>query len=154
AGTRPAFIYAGTATEIGLTETVPVPSTAPASPISVYCANKLAAEHLLAVYVAMKAVHGTTLRIANVYGAGAVKSASDRGVTNKMIARAMNGQKLTYYGDGQLQRDYAYVTDLLDAFMRAAVVAPKAPRRSYVVGGGKGYSLAEAFNLSADTVAE
>jgi len=154
AASKPAFIYAGTATEIGLTETVPVPSTAPDAPISVYCANKLAAEHLVAVYAAMKAVHGTTLRIANVYGPGAMKSAADRGVTNKMIARAMKGQNLSYYGDGRLQRDYVYVTDLLDAFVRSAVVVPSATHRSYVVSGGKGYSLAEAFNLIADTVAE
>lgn len=151
---QPAFVYSGTATEIGLTTSVPIPSDTPDRPVTVYDANKLAAEQLVGVYTSRGSVHGLTLRIANVFGPGAMKSAPDRGVTNKLIARAMAGHDLTYYGDGLLVRDYVYVGDLLEAFLRAPVVAARATSRSYVVAGGKGHTFREAFGAIADVVAE
>lgn len=153
AKTQPAFVYAGTATEVGLTESVPVSAEQPDLPITVYDANKLAAEHQVGVYTSMGVVRGVTLRIANVFGPGAAKSAPERGVTNKMIARALAGQPLTYFGDGALVRDYVYVDDLLDAFFRAGLSARAGAKRSYVVAGGVGVSLRAAFELIADVVA-
>lgn len=153
-GRRPAFVYSGTATELGITTAIPIPPATPDRPSTVYDANKLAAEQLVGVYTDHGAVHGITLRIANVFGPGAVKSAPDRGVTNKLIARAMAGTDLTYFGDGYLARDYVYIDDLLDAFFRAPVVADHARSRSYVVAGGKAYTFRETFELIADVVAE
>lgn len=150
----PHFVYSGTATAIGLTTTVPSGSDAPDRPITVYDANKLAAEQLVGVYAAAGRVPGVTLRIANVYGPGAAKSAPDRGVTNKLVGRALAGHDLTYYGDGMLQRDYVYVDDLLDAFFRAGVRVDRATRRAYLVAGGKGYTFREVFACIADVVAE
>jgi nucleoside-diphosphate-sugar epimerase len=152
-GHRPAFVYAGTATEIGLTTSVPIPPERPDLPITVYDANKLAAEQLVGVYASMGAVTGVTLRIANVYGPGAAKSAPERGVVNKLIARAMAGHDLTYYGDGELVRDYVYIDDLLRAFQLAAPAASRADRRSFVVAGGGTHSLRAAFETIADGVA-
>jgi nucleoside-diphosphate-sugar epimerase len=154
AGRKPAFVYSGTATEVGLTESVPIRPGTIDQPITVYDANKLAAEQLVGTYTAARAVHGVTLRIANVFGPGGEKSAPDRGVTNKMIARALAGGSLTYFGDGLLMRDYIYVDDLLEAFFRAAVMATRATSRSYVASSGKGYTLRDAFELIADVVAE
>ncbi|MEO8064322.1 MAG: NAD-dependent epimerase/dehydratase family protein [Pseudomonadota bacterium] len=150
---KPAFVYAGTATQIGLTTSVPIPAGQADLPITVYDANKLAAEQLVGVYTSMGAVAGVTLRIANVYGPGAAKSAPERGVVNKLIARAMAGQNLTYYGDGDLVRDYVYIADLLRAFQFAAPAAPRADRRSYVIAGGGSHTLREAFETIADVVA-
>jgi UDP-glucose 4-epimerase len=153
-GRKPAFVYAGTATEVGLTTSVPIPPDRADLPITVYDANKLAAEQLVGVYTSMGAVAGVTLRIANVYGPGAAKSAPERGVVNKLIARAMAGQNLVYYGDGALMRDYVYVADLLQAFMRAAPAAGRADRRSYVIAGGGAHTLREAFEMIATVVAQ
>jgi nucleoside-diphosphate-sugar epimerase len=152
-GGKPAFVHAGTATEIGLTTVVPVPAGRADLPITVYDANKLAAEHLVGVYTAMGAVAGITLRIANVYGPGATKSAAERGVVNKLIARAMAGQDLNYYGAGDLVRDYVYISDLLRAFQLAAPAATAADRRAYFIAGGGTYTLRAAFETIADVVA-
>ena len=152
-GRHPAFVYAGTATSIGLTTAVPIPPDRADLPVTVYDANKLAAEHLVGVYTSEGALNGVTLRIANVFGPGAAKSAPDRGVTNRLVARALAGQDLTYYGDGSLVRDYVYVEDLLGAFYGAGVLAAEATLRSYVVASGTGHSLRETFELIADVVA-
>lgn len=154
AGHRPAFVYSGTATELGLTTSVPIAPETRDRPVTVYDANKLAAEHLVAVYTDRREVRGVTLRIANVFGPGAVKSAPDRGVTNKLIARTLAGHDLTYYGDGSLVRDYVYIDDLLDAFFRVPIVASQATSPSYVVAGGKGHTFREVFELIADVIAD
>ncbi len=148
-----ALVYAGTATAVGLPSQMPVGTGTPDQPVTVYDATKLASENLVGVYRANGWVKGVCLRIANVYGPGPAKSASDRGVTNRIIARALAGQDLVYYGDGNLLRDYVYVDDLLDAFFRVGTAAGSAAERYYVVAGGKGYSLREVFELIADTVA-
>jgi nucleoside-diphosphate-sugar epimerase len=153
AGHKPAFVYAGTATQTGLTTAVPISPDRADMPITVYDANKLAAEQLVGVYASMDAVAGVTLRIANVYGPGAAKSAPERGVVNKLIARAMAGQDLAYYGDGGLVRDYVYVSDLLRAFQLAAPAAQRADRRSYVIAGGGAHTLRQAFEMIAEVVA-
>ena len=152
-GREPAFVLAGTATQIGLTTTVPIPPTRHDVPITIYDSNKLAAEHLVGVYSEARRVAGVTLRIANVYGPGAAKSAADRGVTNRIVGRALAGQDLTYYGDGSLVRDYVYVDDLIDAFFLAGPLAKSATERSYVVAGGRGWSLKETFELISEVVA-
>jgi nucleoside-diphosphate-sugar epimerase len=153
-GRNPAFVYAGTATSIGLPTEMPVGVQTPDRPVSVYDATKLAGENLVDVFRSNGWVNGISLRIANVYGPGPSKTASERGVTNKMIACALEGHDLTYYGDGTLLRDYVYIDDLLDAFFRAGVTADRADQRYYIVAGGRGYSLREAFELIADTVAD
>jgi nucleoside-diphosphate-sugar epimerase len=152
-GHKPAFVYAGTATQIGLTTAVPVPADRVDLPITVYDANKLAAEQLVGVFDEEGAVQGVTLRIANVYGSGAAKSAPERGVINKLVARAMVGQGLTYYGDGDLVRDYVYISDLLRAFQYAAPAIANADRRSYVIAGGGTHTLRETFEMIAEAVA-
>lgn len=152
-GKAPAFVYAGTATEIGLTTSVPLPPGVIDRPCTVYDVHKLAAEQLVDAYRFNGWVTGLTLRIANVFGPGAKKSASERGVINKLIARAMSGLDFTYYGDGQLVRDYVYVADLLDVFFRAGALAPSAKERSYVIASGVGHTLRETFELIADVVA-
>jgi UDP-glucose 4-epimerase len=150
---RPFFVYAGTATEVGFTEKRTAAATVD-RPITVYDADKLAAEHLIGVYTANEAVHGLTLRIANVYGPGPSKSAGERGLINKMILRAMAGDDLLYYGDGLCLRDYVYVDDLLEAFFRAGAIADQARLRSYIIGAGNGYTLRETFELIANVIAE
>jgi len=151
-GRRPAFVYAGTVCVIGLTLSVPVPEDTVERPITVHDAHKFAAEHEIRVYTEMKAVHGVTLRLANVYGPGPAASAADRGVLNKMIGFALAGQRLTYYGDGAMIRDYVYIDDVIAAFQMTAPAAASATRSSYAVGCGAGHRISEAFSLVADVV--
>jgi nucleoside-diphosphate-sugar epimerase len=153
AGRHPAFIHAGTVSEIGLTLSVPVPADTVDRPITVHDAHKLAAEHAVRLYTGMKAVHGVTLRLANVYGPGPAASAADRGVLNKMIGFALAGKTLTYYGDGAMIRDYVYIDDVIAAFLMAAPAAANAALPSYAIGSGEGHRISDAFSLVADVVA-
>jgi len=47
----------------------------------------------------------------------------------------MEGRPITVYGDGLQTRDYVYVEDVVDAFVRAALV-PETDRQIYMIGSG------------------
>ena len=145
-------LFAGTATQIGLPERLPVDETHPDRPLSVYDVNKLAAENHLATFAANGAVRGATLRLCNVYGPGAQEGSAERGVLNKTIVRALEGETITVFGDGHELRDYIFIDDVIAAFLAASEAMKDASGCHFVVGTGEGHSLAEVFSLVAERV--
>jgi UDP-glucose 4-epimerase len=152
-GLRPAIVFAGSATQVGIPPRIPVDETFPDQPITVYDSHKLLAEGMLEKAARLGQVAGTTLRLANVYGPGPASGASDRGVLNHMARRALRGEKLTVYGDGSQVRDYLYVDDAAEAFLCAAVSLERTSGAHFVVGSGTGHTIAEAFSLVAERAA-
>lgn len=152
-GAQPAILFAGTVTEAGIPQHLPVDESHPDNPITIYDLHKLMAETYLKAYVRQGTVRGATLRLANVYGPGPRSSSADRGVLNAMIRRALKGEILTVYGKGDCVRDYVHVQDVVYAFLLAGACIDKVNGQHFVIGSGKGHSLADAFNLVADRVA-
>ena len=69
-----------------------------------------------------------------------------------MIKAALGGEQLTVYGSGEYLRDYLFVEDVVDAFLRAADHAEKINGRHFVVGSGRGVTIRRAFELVAARV--
>jgi UDP-glucose 4-epimerase len=149
-GTCPTVCFSSTVTIAGIPERLPVDETHPNHPLTVYDLHKFMAEQYLSWYAEQGFVNGVTLRLANVYGPGPRSSRSDRGILNQMVRRALEGKNLTVYGTGEFVRDYVYVEDVARAFMNAALLSEKLNARYFVIGSGKGYSIAEAMQLIAD----
>lgn len=152
-GRHPIIIFSGTVTEAGIPETLPVNEDFKDHPVTMYDIHKLMAENYLKYYCRQRIVHGTVLRLANVYGPGPKSSSSDRGIINMMIRKAMAGEQLTVYGKGNRLRDYVYVEDVISAFLRAATHIKQLNGKHFVLGSGQGYTIAQAINLIADLVA-
>ena len=150
---QPIIIFSGTVTETGITKRLPVNETHKDYPITVYDVHKLMAENYLKYYSRLGIVKGTVLRLANVYGPGPESSSSDRAIINMMIRKALAGEPLTVYGKGDCQRDYIYIEDVIFAFLRAARYIAQLNERHFVLGSGKGHTIAHAINLIADRVA-
>ena len=146
-------LFAGTVTEVGLPDHVPVDETHPDHPITVYDLHKWMAENYLKYYARTGEVQGVTLRLANVYGPGTKSSSTDRGVLTMMIRKAMKGESLTVYGKGDYSRDYVYIDDVVRAFLYGAANIERANGQHFVIGSGEKYTIAEAFNLIAERVA-
>lgn len=145
-------VLAGTATEVGLTETLPVDETAPDRPVTVYDLHKLTAEKYLELYAGRGDIRGTTLRLANVYGPGTSVSSADRGILNKIVKAALNGAPITVFGDGSEVRDYVYIEDVARAFVKAAEHIDRANGRHFYIGSGTAHTLEQAFSMAADLV--
>lgn len=150
--TKPTILFSGTATEAGIPGSLPVDETQPDRPLTIYDLHKLVSENYLKHYVRGGIVRGAVLRLANVYGPGPKSSSADRGVLNQMVRKALNGEPLTIYGKGDYLRDYIYVGDVARAFLHAASAIERIDGEHFVIGSGKGYTIAEAINMVADRV--
>ena len=117
---RPIVVFAGTVTEAGIPSRLPVNEDEPDNPITAYDRHKLIAENDLKAAAAQGVVRGATLRLSNVYGPGRDGKPHDRDVLNRMIRAALAAEPLTVYGSGEYMRDYVFVEDVVDAFLRAA----------------------------------
>jgi UDP-glucose 4-epimerase len=96
------------------------------APLSPYAAGKLAGELYLRAYAGMYGIAPICLALADVYGPrqhphgeGGVIAVFGR----TMIAgRPVPAYPVIEYGDGADARDYVYVDDVVDAFVRAGTV--------------------------------
>jgi nucleoside-diphosphate-sugar epimerase len=150
---RPVVVLAGTATVVGLTEAALVDESHPDHPITFYDLHKWMAEQYIEAYTRAGVMAGTTLRLANVYGPGPQGSSSDRGFLNAMVRRALAGETLTMYGTGAFVRDYVFVEDVARAFLSAAAAPDAVEGRHFLIGTGRGTTLAQALALVAERVA-
>jgi UDP-glucose 4-epimerase len=146
-------LFAGTATEFGLPDHLPVDEKQLDRPITVYDLHKWVAENYLKYYTRTSDVQGVVLRLANVFGPGSQTSSRDRGVLSMMIRKALNGETLTVYGKGDYIRDYVYIEDVVRAFLYAAANIERLNGHHFVIGSGEKHTIAEVFNLIAERVA-
>lgn len=148
----PAIMFAGTVTEAGMPGRMPLAETQADAPVTVYDLHKLMAETYLKYYIQENIVRGASLRLSNVYGPGPKSGNADRGILNMMILKAIGGETLTIYGRGEHIRDYLYVDDAIGAFLAGGLRVEDMNGKHFVIGSGKGHSIAEAFGIIADRV--
>jgi UDP-glucose 4-epimerase len=96
----------------------PTPEIMNAKPISPYGIGKQAMEHYLEIYNQTYGVPSVSLRFANIYGPRQL-SGGEGGVVSIFVDRIIKGEETIMYGDGSMTRDYLFVLDAVDAFIRA-----------------------------------
>ena len=97
---------------------------------------------------------GLSLRLANVYGPGPKSSSSDRGILNLMINKALRGDNLTIYGNGEYIRDYIYIDDVISTFLSAPIYIKKFNGKHFVLGSGEGKTINDAIHLVGKLVTQ
>ncbi|MDZ7369779.1 MAG: SDR family NAD(P)-dependent oxidoreductase [candidate division KSB1 bacterium] len=132
---RAKVVYAGSRGQIGEPRYVPVDEAHPTEPTDVYGINKLAAEKYLLLYGKIYGFPAVSLRLNNVYGPRCQMVHGYYGILNWFIRNAMTGSDITVYGDGLQTRDYVYIDDVVDAFVRAAV-SQHTNGEIYFIGSG------------------
>lgn len=109
---------------------LPVTEDTPTSPLSPYAASKLAAETYLRQYHDLYGLDTTALVLANVYGPRQDPH-GEAGVVAIFTDAMLAGRPTRVFGDGRNVRDYVYVADVVDAFVRAAgLVSTAGPART------------------------
>lgn len=85
-------------------------------PRSVYDEAKRYAEALTLAY---HRKHGVDVRIARIFNTyGPWMRSNDGRVISNFVVQALNGKKLTVYGDGKQTRSFCYVSDLIEGLVR------------------------------------
>ncbi len=77
-----------------------------------YAVSKLAGEHLTKAYNTQYNLPTVTIRPFNIYGPGQFL---EGGAMNKFIIKALKGEDIEIYGDGNQIRAWCYVDDFVDA---------------------------------------
>ncbi|HET9956988.1 MAG TPA: NAD-dependent epimerase/dehydratase family protein [Polyangiaceae bacterium] len=148
------MLFAGTVTQAGLPQRLPLDEAHLDQPATFYDAHKLLAEYYVRLFATAGAWSGISLRLPTVYGPGASVAARDRGVVNAMIRRALRGQELPIYESGDWLRDFLFVDDAISAFIAAAHHAHARAGFEVFTIGAQSLALFRAFELVASSVAE
>jgi len=98
---------------------LPVREAAPHRPLSPYGVSKKAAIDYLVAYRELHALEFCALALANVYGPRQ-NPHGEAGVVAIFAAELLAGEPVTVFDDGEQTRDFVYVDDVVDAFVRAA----------------------------------
>ncbi|MBB1009617.1 SDR family NAD(P)-dependent oxidoreductase, partial [Dietzia sp. SLG510A3-3B2-2] len=113
---------------------LPVAETRPVDPLSPYAAGKVAGEIYLEMFSRLYGIEWAGVAPANVYGPRQDPH-GEAGVVAIFSQRLLAGQPTRVFGDGGNTRDYVFVDDVVDAFVRAAEV-PAAAGLRFNVGTG------------------
>jgi UDP-glucose 4-epimerase len=98
---------------------LPVRESHPQQPLSPYGVSKKAVIDYLVAYRELHALEFSALALANVYGPRQDPH-GEAGVVAIFAERILRGEEVTVYGDGEQTRDFVFVDDVVDAFVRAA----------------------------------
>jgi UDP-glucose 4-epimerase len=116
----PKIIFASTGGAIyGDTEEPPVDENAPLRPKSPYSISKLTCENYIKNLGGLYDLDYTILRYANVYGPRQIAK-GEAGVVAIFTERLLDGKPPVIFGSGKHTRDYVFITDVVDANVRAA----------------------------------
>lgn len=127
---------------------LPVAESRPVDPLSPYAAGKIAGEIYLEMYSRLYGLEWAGVAPANVYGPRQDPH-GEAGVVAIFSQRLLSGAPTRVFGDGGNTRDYVYVDDVVDAFVRAATV-PAAAGLRFNVGTGVETSDRELHSLVAE----
>jgi UDP-glucose 4-epimerase len=142
--TKIVYVTSG-GTAYGDPEIVPADESTPVHPLSPYGASKLAVETYLPIYEKLCGLNYSIIRLANVYGPRQDPH-GEAGVVAIFAKAMLAGMPLTIFGDGNHERDYIYVQDVVDAIARSAEGALPGP---FNVGTGIGTSTNRIFEVVA-----
>ena len=99
--------------------TLPVTEQHLVRPTDVNGINKVAGEYYHLVYNNVFGVRACSLRLTNVYGPRQLVKHNRQGFIGWFIRLAVEDREIQIYGDGSQLRDFVYVDDAADAFLRA-----------------------------------
>ncbi|MEO3807115.1 NAD-dependent epimerase/dehydratase family protein [Nonomuraea sp. B1E8] len=140
-------VFASSVAVYGRPSVIPVPGDAPTDPRSPYAASKLSGETYLATFRALYGLEYTTLVLSNVYGPRQSPE-GEAGVVAIFTDALLSGTPTVLYGDGTQTRDYIYVDDVVDGFVRAC--GAEGNGRRFNLGTGIQTSDRRLHSLIAD----
>ncbi len=129
------IVYAGTRQIYGKPQRLPADEAHPLNPTDVNGINKISGELYHLVYHSVYGIRASSLRLTNTYGPRQLIRHSRQGFIGWFIRKAVLGEEIEVFGDGLQRRDFDFVDDVVEAFLRAGA--------SDAVDGG-------VFNLGGD----
>lgn len=127
-------------TVYGIPDAIPIPESARTNPISAYGVGKLMVEKYLHLYGHLHKFDYRVLRISNPFGPYQ-NPFRRQGLVAAVIYKMLSDLPVEVWGDGGVVRDFLFVGDLTEAFLRAA--DHQGSERIFNIGSGEGLSVLE-----------
>ena len=140
----PRLLYASSMTAYGEPDMIPTPEGVACVPVSYYGVTKYAAERYVLVTAARPDVDlaATSLRMFNVYGPRQSIDNPYQGVLAIFIGNVLRDEPITIHGDGEQTRDFVFIDDVVEAWIRV-LDAPETTHQALNVGSGRETSVNE-----------
>jgi UDP-glucose 4-epimerase len=139
------FIYAASSSCYGNPKFFPTSETERIDTKHPYALTKYLGEELVMRYSSIFNMPNISFRFFNVYGPRLNTSSQYGAVFGKFLFQKINNKPLTIIGNGRQTRDFIYVEDLVDAFLKAS--KSKLKNRIYNLGSGKETSINKIAKL-------
>jgi nucleoside-diphosphate-sugar epimerase len=114
------IIYAASSSAYGDQPTLPKKEAMRPEPLSPYAVAKLVGEYYCQTFTRVYGLETISLRYFNVFGPRQDPSSQYSGVISRFIGALMTGERPVIYGDGEHSRDFTYISNVVDANLRAA----------------------------------
>jgi UDP-glucose 4-epimerase len=135
-------VYAGTRQVYGRPRSLPVSEDHLLTPTDVNGINKISGEMYHLVYHSVYGIRACSLRLTNTYGPRQLIRHNRQGFIGWFMRQVTLGEPIQIFGDGQQKRDFDYVDDVVDAFLRAGAME-QADGQVFNLGGEAPVTLRE-----------
>ena len=115
-------------------------------PVSPYGATKLFGEYYAYVFAKVYKLNIVSLRYFNVYGERQPLNSQYAMVIPKFIVSFLKNESPPIYGDGEQERDFIYVKDVVEANI-LALKRENIEGEVFNIGSGRSFSINYLFNL-------
>ncbi|HZR77695.1 MAG TPA: NAD-dependent epimerase/dehydratase family protein [Chthoniobacterales bacterium] len=139
-------VFASTRQVYGRPQYLPVDEKHPLNPVDVNGINKLAGEWYHLLYNEVYGLRACALRLTNSYGPGMRVKDARQTFLGIWIRQLIEGKPIQIFGDGTQRRDFNFVTDVVDALLRAAA-SDKANGEIFNLGDTEHVNLTELAKL-------
>ena len=139
------IVYAASSSCYGLADQIPTPETALVNPMYPYALTKYIGEQYVLHWWKVYGIPAISLRLFNVYGTRSRTSGAYGAVFGVFLAQKLGHKPFTVVGDGSQTRDFTFVTDVAESFLRAA--QSDIAGEIFNVGSGGTYSINQLVGL-------
>lgn len=144
------LIYAASSSCYGIPDIYPTPETAQIRPQYPYAFTKYLGEQIILHWGKVYKLPVLSLRLFNVYGPRSRTSGTYGAVFGVFLTQKLKSKPFTVVGDGNQTRDFIYVLDVVNAFVRAA--DSNLEYEVMNVGSGKAYSINQLVAMLGDNI--
>lgn len=140
------LIFPSTRLVYGKPDYLPVSESHRLKPESIYAIHKITAEHYYQLYHNVYGLNSTVYRISNPYGPFQAFGHKKYGMLNWFIYKAFKSELIEVFGTGDQKRDYLYIDDLSELFIKS-IGHESIYGKTYNIGYGQGISILDMVKM-------
>ena len=139
------FLYSASSSCYGIPKKYPTTEDEKINTLYPYALTKKMGEDLIIHWSKLYNFPFISLRLFNVYGTRSRTSGTYGAMFGVFLAQKLHGKPFTIVGNGKQTRDFTYVTDVIDAFLKAA--ESKIVNEIFNIGSGETVSINKIIKL-------